>query len=148
VKLLNEEEVLKNNAGELSDIQFRYFKKYGRSQMIVAAIFVALIIASVFMTRMKWSWLMAVWIGGGTLFTAIYVYTGLTYLRIPQYGNSIQSVSGAAEIKESGKRHRLLRIGDQSFFLLMNQSAGIENGKSYTVYYLDNPRTVTGWIES
>lgn len=116
--------------------------------MIVAAIFVALIIASVFMTRMKWSWLMAVWIGGGTLFTAIYVYTGLTYLRIPQYGNSIQSVSGAAEIKESGKRHRLLRIGDQSFFLLMNQSAGIENGKSYTVYYLDNPRTVTGWTES
>lgn len=148
MKKLSEEEVLKNNAGELSDFQFKYLKKYGRSQLLAASVFVALIIVSIIMTKMKWSWLMAIWIGGGALFTAIYVYTGLTYLRIPQFGNILKTVSGEAEIKESGKRHRLLKIGDQSFFLLKNQSAFIENGKSYTIYYLEDPRFVTGWIES
>lgn len=148
MKLLNAEEIQLNDSGSLSDLQYSHLKRYGYSQLLVAGIFIALVVVSVFMTNMRWNWLSAMWIGGGALFASIYVYTAAGYLKITKYGNTINKVSGSTEIKESGKRHRLLRIGDQSFFILRNQSAGIENGKSYTVYYLDNPRTVTGWIES
>lgn len=148
MKLLTTEEKQLNENGSLSDLQYSHLKRYGYSQLLVAGIFVVLVLVSVLMTNMKWNWLTAIWIGGGALFASIYVYTAMGYLKIKKDGNIIHMVTGNAEIKESGKRHRLLRIGDQSFFLLKNQSAGIQNEKSYTVYYLDNPRTVTGWIES
>lgn len=147
MKNLNEEEQNLNLRGSLSEVQFKHLQKYGWSQLIVAGIFVALLVVSMLMTQMKWSWLTLIWIGGGLLFTGIYVYTALTYLRIKRIGNLIQTVSGITVIKDSGKRHRLLKIGDQSFFVLKNQSAGIENNKEYTVFYLDNPRVVLGWIE-
>lgn len=148
MKLLTAEEIQLNNHGSLSDLQYSHLKRYGYSQLIVAGIFVVLVLVSVFMTNMKWNWLSAIWMGGGALFASIYVYTAVAYLKLKKNGNEIHKVAGTAEIKDSGKRHRLLRIGDQSFFILTNQSAGIENGKSYIVYYLDNPRTVTGWTES
>jgi hypothetical protein len=147
MKQLSEEEVLLNETGSLSTSQFSHLKRYGYSQLLVAGIFVVLVFVSILMTNMKWNWLTAIWIGGGALFASIYVYTAVGYLRVKKDGNAIQKVHGIAEIKESGKRHRLLRIGDQSFFLLKNQSAGIDNNRSYTVFYLDNPRTVTGWLE-
>jgi len=148
MKLLSAEEIQLNDSGTLSDLQYSHLKRYGYSQLLVAGIFVALVVVSVFMTNMKWNWLTAIWMGGGALFASIYVYTAVAYLKLKKDGNGIHKVSGVADIKDSGKRHRLLRIGDQSFFILRNQSAGIENSKSYTVYYLDNPRTVTGWKES
>lgn len=148
MKLLSAEEIQLNDSGTLSDLQYSHLKRYGYSQLLVAGIFVALVVVSVFMTNMKWNWLTAIWMGGGALFASIYVYTAVAYLKLKKDGNGILKVSGVADIKDSGKRHRLLRIGDQSFFILRNQSAGIENSKSYTVYYLDNPRTVTGWKES
>lgn len=148
MKLLNAEEIQLNNSGSLSDLQYSHLKRYGYSQLLVAGIFVVLVVVSVFMTNMKWNWLTAIWMGGGALFASIYIYTARAYLKLKREGNELHKVSGIAEIKDSGKRHRLLRIGDQSFFILRNQSAGIENSKSYTVYYLDSPRTVTGWIES
>jgi hypothetical protein len=147
MKLLSVEEIQLNDSGSLSDLQYSHLKRYGYSQLLVAGIFVVLVFVSVMMTNIKWNWLTAIWMGGGALFSSIYVYTAVGYLKIKKDGNTINKVSGNAEIKESGKRHRLLSIGEQSFFLLKNQSAGIENGKSYTVYYLDNPRTVTGWLE-
>ncbi len=148
MKLLSVEEIQLNDSGSLTDLQYSHLKRYGYSQLLVAGIFVALVVVSVFMTNMKWNWLTAIWMGGGALFASIYVYTAVAYLKLKRDGNDIQKTSGIAEIKESGKRHRLLRIGDQSFFILRNQSSGIENSKSYTVYYLDSPRAVTGWIES
>jgi hypothetical protein len=148
MKQLTTEELHLNESGTLSDLQFSHLKRYGYSQLVVAGIFVVLVIVSVLMTNMKFNWLSAIWIGAGALFASIYIYTATGYLKIKKEGNVIQKVSGTAEIKESGNRHRLLRIGEQRFFLLKNQSAGIENGKVYTVYYLDNPRSVTGWMIS
>lgn len=148
MKVLTQEEIHLNNAGVLSDRQLLLLKRYGLSQLLVAGIFIILIVLSVFITNMKWNWLTAIWIIGGALFAFIYVYTAISYLKITKEDNSINKVSGYTQIKESGKRHRLLRVGEQSFFLLKNLSASIENGKNYTVYYLDNPRVVLGWIQS
>lgn len=147
--ILTEEETKLNATGILSANQVKHIRRKGYGQLIAAIVFLILVPASVLMADMRLGILLIVWLIFGLLFAGVFLFTAIGYLRIREADiQQINSIQGIVSVKPSGKRNVVVTVSERTFFLMVNEASSILNGKSYTLYYLEKPKVVIGWVES
>jgi hypothetical protein len=145
--LLSQEDIALNNHGTLTAAQRSKFRRKGYAQLIASLCFLVLVPFAVFMADMRWGTLLIIWLAFGLLFAGVFMHTALSYLRLKDSGHEIKNVQGKVTVKTGGSRHNMVTIAERSFFMMKNESSSLEDGKEYTLYYLEKPKQVLGWTE-
>lgn len=144
--LLTSEESKLNSRGELTAAQLKKIRRKGVTQLIAGIVFLVAVPLSVFMSNIKWGPLLLIWLLSGLFFAALLIWSSKTYLIIKATGNKIHSLEGTVTLKKSGSKHTVVTVNERGFMLMRNESATLIDGKEFTLYYLEDPRMVVGWI--
>ena len=145
--LLSPEDLATNTNGNLTAAQLSKLRRKGYAQLIASLCFLVLVPSAVFMADMRWGTLLIIWLAFGLLFAGVFMYNAVSYLRLKASGHEIKNVQGKVTVKTGGSRHNMVTIAERSFFMMKNESASLEDGKEYTIYYIEKPKQVLGWTK-
>ncbi len=130
----------------LSDSQLGRIRKKGYGQLIAGICFLILVPLTIIMGDMQFGVLMIAWLIFGLFFAGVYLYAAYQYLSIKSSDQlNILSLQGKIKVKASGKRHVIVTLNERSFFMMVNESASLTDGKEFILYYLEKPKVVIGW---
>lgn len=146
--ILTEEDVALNLKGELTAAQVSKIRRKGIVQLVAGLCFLVLVPASVLMANIHWGILLIIWLVAGLFFAGIFLWSAWTYLLMKKSGLDIHHISGKVELKTSGNKNVVVKIGERSFFMTRNDSSSIINGADYTLYFLENPKLPIGWTQN
>ena len=95
---------------------------------------------------LKWGVMSFVWLGGAALMAIIFLWQARTFLFLRKDGHEVKSLTGRILLKPSGNKNEVLTIGEMSFFLRKTDVRSMNNGQEYTIYYIEAPKTMLGYV--
>ncbi len=148
MKNLTQEDLEVNRSGTLTKDQLWSIKSKGVVNAIAGLCFFALIPLAYFASNIRSGVMLIIFLVGGSLLGAAFLWIGWGYLFIKADGHAIIEITGKVEKKNSGTKSVVLKIGDRSFLLRKNDVAAIKEGEEYTIHYLEKQRIPIGWMRS
>lgn len=144
--LITPQEVAINSSGTLTEAQLKKIRRKGVVQLIAGICFLILVPVSVLMANINWGIILIIWVLAGLFFAGVFLWSAKGYLSMKADGHTILSVSGPVKIKNSGSKHVLVTVNERSFLLMKNESATLRTDEPYTLFYMEDPKILVGWI--